>query len=232
MFTSLHPVVEAAPSSEKYGDYSMMFKPVAGHYYSGSWYNRWAWEPQGGDVSFIRWGDPKPWPVDYYEKFELSDDKQWVLLDGYGNSERFQKQRVEQEWIGEVVNGKCTNLKPLPKVEGGKQHYAKWNIPSTSYCLKAKGKIGDLVKFEHQQIWSAPAACSNKFIKGRKCIKQYEIWKDNNNNGKIEDHLTVRHDRYHYFAKGLGPAFIIKSKDWRADMKEVWNYKTNKDLLK
>ncbi|WP_221568978.1 hypothetical protein [Alkalihalobacillus sp. TS-13] len=223
--------VVQANSSETYGDYSRMFESSAGQFWSDTWRNQWAWEPQGGGVSYIRWGDPDHWAPENYEKFEKSKDGKWILLDGYGNDKGLLKQRVTYEQIGNVM---CQNMQPLSKVEGGKQHYVKWDIPSEAYCLEAWGEIlipGDEnVDFYHKQVWFEPSGywCDNKYFQDQKCIKQYEVWKDNNNNGKIGGPMELRIERDHIFAKGMGPAYIIHNyfpnNGWHADLRYYWNW--------
>ncbi|MGG3643571.1 hypothetical protein [Bacillus gobiensis] len=134
---SLCTGIAQAQSLGTYGDYSRMFEKSAGQFWSGNWRNQWAWEPQGGGVSYIRWGDPDQWPLANYEKFEKSDDGKWILLDGFGSNTSFLKQRVTKEQIGDVS---CRNMKPFQMVEGGKQHYVKWDIQSEPFCLEAWGK--------------------------------------------------------------------------------------------
>ncbi|MEV0614194.1 hypothetical protein AB0I81_12790 [Nonomuraea sp. NPDC050404] len=213
-----------------YGDYSRMFERSAGLFASGSWQNQWAWEPQGGNVSHIRWGDPGKWPPANYEKFERSGD--WVLLDGYGNADGMLKQRVTREQVGDV---NCKNMKPLLSLSG-KQHYVKWDIQPEAYCLEAWGKIlipgGTDVDFYHKQVWFPPSApnCANTFHQGKTCVKQFEIWKDNNpgNGGTAGGELELRHQRDNVFAKGMGPAFVIHNyfpnDGWQAELKSSWTY--------
>ncbi|MGP3928977.1 hypothetical protein [Nonomuraea sp. KM88] len=226
-------VAGAAPANAAglgtYGDFSRMFDKSAGQFWSGSWRNQWAWEPKGGNVSQIRWGDPAKWPPANYEKFERVGD--WVKLDGYGNNEGMLKQRVTREQIGDV---NCKNMKPLLSLDG-KQHYVKWTIQPEAYCLEAWGKIlipgGTDVDFYHKQVWFPPSGptCANKYFAGRSCIKQFEIWKDNNRgNGDVGGPLELRHQRDNIFAKGMGPAFIIHNyfpnNGWQAELRQAWTY--------
>ncbi|MEW2357677.1 hypothetical protein [Spirillospora sp. NPDC029432] len=225
----------AAPRAQDlgtYGDYSRMFERSAGQFWSGSWRNQWAWEPQGGNVSHIKWGDPDKWPPANYEKFERSADGQWVLLDGYGNDEGLLKQRVTKEQIGDV---NCQNAKPIPSLDG-KQHYVKWDVQAEPYCLEAWGQIqvpgGTPVDFYHKQVWFPPSGptCDNAYFQDWTCVKQYEVWKDNNpgNGGTAGGPLELRHDRDNIFAKGLGPAYIIHNyfpdNGWQADLRYSWTY--------
>lgn len=215
-----------------YGDYSRMFERSAGQFWSGDWRNQWAWTPQGGNVSYIRWGNPDSWPPNNYEKFMRSANGKWVLLDGYGNSSGLAKQRVTKEQIGDV---NCQNMRPIPS-EGGRQHYVKWNIQPTAYCLEAWGKIvvpgSAPVDFYHKQVWFQPSGptCSNGYYRNQTCIKQYEVWKDNNpaNGGTAGGPLKVRNERDNIFAKGLGPAFIIHNyvpnNGWEAHLRNNWTY--------
>jgi len=232
-----------------YGDYSRMFERSAGRFGSSG---QWAWEPQTGlvgHVSHIRWGNPNSWPPDSYERFERSLDGQWVLLDGFGNSEGLLKQTVTLEMIGDV---NCQNMVPLLPLTLGKQHYVKWNIPAEGYCLEAWGVIvakvpkitippdlegilgalvpGVPVSFHHKQVWFPPGNCSNATFSGRQCIKQYEVWKDDNpaNGGTTGGPLELRIERDQILARGLGPAFIIHNyfpnNGWRAELNASWTY--------
>ncbi|ALC80598.1 MULTISPECIES: hypothetical protein [Bacillus] len=228
---SLCTGIAQAQSLGTYGDYSRMFEKSAGQFWSGNWRNQWAWEPQGGGVSYIKWGDPDQWPPANYEKFEKSDDGKWILLDGFGSNTSFLKQRVTKEQIGDVS---CRNMKPLQKVEGGKQHYVKWDIQSEPFCLEAWGQIinpnAPDVDFYHKQVWFGPSGpwCDNMYHQDKTCNKQYEVWKDNNDNGKIGGPMELRIERDNIFAKGMGPAYIIHNyfpnNGWHADMRYSWTW--------
>jgi len=227
-------IVDTAPLQNlgTYGDYSRMFERSAGQFWSGTWRNQWAWEPQGLNVSHIRWGDPDTWPPANYERFERSLDGEWVLHSGYGDNVGFASQVVAREQIGDV---NCQNMTPLPYA-GGKQHYVKWNIQSTAYCLEAWGQIlvpgAAPVDFYHKQVWFPPSAptCDNAYFQDRTCIKQYEVWMDNNpgNGGTVGGPLQLRHERDNIFAKYVGPAYIIHNyypnNGWHADLRYYWTY--------
>lgn len=214
-----------------YSDFSSMGKQVAGQYkeVGGSYTGQWAWmSSSGDDKSRIQWGDAGlGWPPDTYEQFSRSSSGEWVLLEGYGSvgSGEFLHQVVTSEKIGDV---NCRNMTNLP-TENGKQHYAKWTVSSVAYCLEAAGIMvyqGQVIDWYHKQVWFPPSGptCSNSFYSGQICIKQYEIWKDNN--GSPGGPLVVKHHRDNIFAKGLGPAFIIHNWDngWKAHGSAYWDW--------
>src|SRR5690606_40856751 len=68
----------------------------------------------------------------------------------------------------------------------GKQHYVKWQIQPVAYCLEAWGFIeipgGENVNFYHRQAWFPPSGptCSNPYMRGQVCVKQFEVWEDDN----------------------------------------------------
>lgn len=215
----------ASATTSNYGEFSRIFERAAGQYWSGGAVSgQWAWEPQSSTVSRIRWGDPATWPPSNYERFEKSGG--WLLLEGYGDDTGlFAPQIVTSEQAGDV---NCQNMAPLPGA-GGKQHYVQWDIPNTAYCLEAWGYIdyqGTHIDFYHKQVWfpPSPATCNNTYFTGRICVKQYEIWQDNN--GDPGGQLVQRHHRDHILAKGLGPAFIVHdwATGWEAHGRFYWTY--------
>ncbi|GAA2844587.1 hypothetical protein [Nonomuraea rubra] len=109
-------------------------------------------------------------------------------LDGYGNADGMLRRRVTKEQIGDV---NCTNMKPLLSPPG-KQHHVKWNVPSEAHCLEAWGRssfpAAPTWDFHHKQVRCPPSApnCANTCFQGRTCVKQFEIWKDDNRgNGDV-----------------------------------------------
>lgn len=216
------PKPEAA---ETYADYSLMNQKHAGSIVgvdTGDVVTQWAWKPLA-DGSEIQWGDPKDgWPPKGGEHFEKDGD--WVHMTGYYDHENdaFNKQEVTEESIGDA---NCENMKPLET--DGRQRYAKWEIPSEGYCLRAKGTItveanGAVVNFEHEQRWSPPRPCENRHLGQQTCIVQHETWWDDNQH----DFEKVL-ERDQFIARGLGMAFRIDAtfpKDWHAEMKDHWAY--------
>jgi hypothetical protein len=215
----------AAAAAETYGDYSRMFERSAGQYWTdGQAAGQWAWKPLSDTASDISWGDPASWPPAYAEHFLRSGD--WVELDGYSGGQGqpvTEVQRVTSEKIGDA---NCANLTDLPS-DGGRQHYVKWTIPAAGYCLDAAGTItstvdGSVVHFEHRQVWGPPAACSNGFYAGQRCISQHEMWWDDN-----QRPYAKYIDRTQYLAKGLGMAFAIPTTvpvTWNTEGRYYWSW--------
>jgi hypothetical protein len=209
-----------------YGDYSQMTTRHAGQIWSGGQpASQWAWNPTGVD-SRISWGDPTAWPPPSYEQFTRSGD--WVLLAGYGdNTGLAAPQTVTSERIGDI---NCANSAPIPPDPQGRQHYVKWSTPTTAYCLEAWGYItyqGTRVDFYHRQVWFPPSptgACANAYITGVTCIKQWEIWRDNN--GQPGGPLVEVHRRDNILAAGIGPGFILHNyrTGQHMDLKFHWTW--------
>ncbi|TDE47868.1 hypothetical protein E1295_22270 [Nonomuraea mesophila] len=211
-------------AGENYGQYSQFAKRSAGNHWSGGQAaGQWTWKPLGPGTSEISWGDPKKWPPSYAEKFVHVGN--WLMLDGWRDNGTYYTVRVTKEQIGDA---KCKNLRTF--ATSGRQHYVKWDIPSTGYCLKAWGTItekssGKVVDFGHTQIWSPPAPCSNKYLGTKTCIKQWESWWDNN--GKPGKPITRKLDRDQYIARGLGMAFKIQQyypKNWKSEARNYWKW--------
>jgi hypothetical protein len=223
------PAASAASSSAlndpTWNDYSLMFSRSAGQYHAdGQAAGQWAWTPQNSTTSDISWGDPATWPPKSGERFIKSGD--WVLLDGFSDGSGLapnQIQRVSSEKIGDANCNFMTNLSS----DNNRQHYVKWNIPATSYCLDAVGTItstrtGIVVNFRHRQQWSAPTVCSNAYFVNQTCIIQHEQWWDDNGHP-----YALRHDRSQYIAQGLGMAFKVRQTypfTWGADGRYYWKW--------
>ena len=220
----------AHAQAETWDDYARMFSRSAGQFWSGSTRaGQWAWSPQSPSTSDITWGDPATWPPSYGEKFQISADRSWVLVDGYSDGTGLPTrnvQRVTQESIGDAA---CQDMRPIPD-DGGRQHYAKWDVPTEGYCLLAEGTIQGpnpdgstfTVRFTHRQRWSPPAPCANAFFRGQTCISQHEEWWDDNGSA-----FAKRIDRTQQLARGLGPAFTIRQTFpllWSADGRYYWTW--------
>ena len=204
----------------------MMFAKRAGQFApDGGPAYQWGWRPQAGGRSRISWGDPKPWPPASSERFLRSGD--WVLLDGYTNGSTDNFQRVTSEQLGDSA---CRNLRALPS-DGGRQHYVRWRIPATGYCLRAQGTINAPhyprpVRFQHNQVWYPPSPCSVPAYPNQVCIRQHEEWYDDNGHA-----YSKVLERDQYLARGLGMAFRIDTSfnnrapaDWHARMTSSWNW--------
>lgn len=212
-------------AAEDYGQYSLMFERSAGQYWAGgSAAGQWAWSPQSATTSDISWGDPAAWPPKSAERFIREGD--WVLLDGYSDGAGrplTQIQRVTSEKIGDA---NCANLQPLPSSQG-RQHYVKWTIPTTGYCLDATGTIrspdgSTTVNFRHLQKWSPPHPCSNQYHANQMCITQFEQWWDDN-----QHPYSLQLTRTVEIARGLGHAFTNRTTfpvTWNADGRHYWHY--------
>ncbi|GAA3597003.1 hypothetical protein GCM10022235_80660 [Kribbella ginsengisoli] len=219
------PSDAASVAGENYGQYSLMFEKSAGQYWAGgAAAGQWAWTPLTATTSDISWGDPKTWPPKSAEHFIRSGD--WVLLDGYNDGAGrplTQIQRVTSEKIGAA---NCTGMQPLPSASG-RQHYVKWTIPTTGYCLDATGTIkppnnSTTVNFRHLQKWSPPHPCSNQYFTGQTCITQFEQWWDDNHHP-----YSLQLSRTLELARGKGPAFTNHTTvpvTWNAEARYYWHY--------
>ncbi|HET6299078.1 MAG TPA: hypothetical protein VFG33_37260 [Kribbella sp.] len=211
--------------AENYGQYSLMFEKAAGQYWAGgAAAGQWAWTPLSATTSDISWGDPATWPPKSAERFIHDGD--WVLLDGYNDGAGrplTQIQRVTSEKLGDA---NCAGMSPIPSA-GGKQHYVKWNIPATGYCLDAVGTIkppngSTTVNFRHLQKWSPPHPCSNTYFTNQTCITQFEQWWDDN-----QHPYALQLQRTLEIARGLGPAFTNHTTTpitWTANARYYWHY--------
>jgi len=211
--------------AENYGQYSLMFEKAAGQYWAGgAAAGQWAWTPLSATTSDISWGDPATWPPKSAERFIHDGD--WVLLDGYNDGAGrplTQIQRVTSEKLGDA---NCAGMSPIPSA-GGKQHYVKWNIPATGYCLDAVGTIkppngSTTVNFRHLQKWSPPHPCSNTYFTNQTCITQFEQWWDDN-----QHPYSLQLQRSLEIARSLGPAFTNHTTvpiTWTANARYYWHY--------
>jgi hypothetical protein len=223
--------IPAAAASPTYGEYSLMFGRNAGQVWADNTAaSQWAWKPLSATESEVDWGSPSDWPPDGGEHFLRDGD--WVLLNGYFDHAHnsFNTQRVTAESIGDV---NCRNMQPIPS-NSGRQHYARWTIPSTGYCLKATGTItvganGAVVNFQHDQIWYPPAPCTNQYLGAQTCIRQHERWSDDNAHP-----FSLSLERDQYIARGLGMAFKIDHTfdrtwppghpAWHAALRYTWTW--------
>jgi hypothetical protein len=216
---------DASTAAEDYGQYSLMFEKSAGQYWAGqAAAGQWAWTPLSATESDISWGDPKAWPPKSAEHFV--HDGEWVLLDGYNDGAGrplTQIQRVTSEKLGDAD---CNGMTDIPSSDG-RQHYVKWNIPATGYCLDASGTIkppngSTTVNFRHLQKWLPPHPCSNPYYSGQTCITQYEQWWDDN-----QHPYALQLSRTVEIARGLGMAFTNRTTvplAWNADGRYFWHY--------
>lgn len=220
----LVPGPSGAAAGEHYGQYSRMLARSAGQYWSGGKAaGQWAWKPASGTESHISWGDPANWPPEYRERFIRSGD--WLLLDGWWDNGTYYTLRVTNERIGD---GNCANMRTFSS--SGRQHYVKWNLPTSKYCLIATGTLtekssGTVINFKHLQKWSPAGSCSNAYYSGKRCITQYEVWWDNN--GSPGSPITKKLTRTVKLARGIGMAFTIRQSypsNWSADLRYHWTY--------
>lgn len=218
-------LMTAAPAyaeAETYADYTMMFQRSAGQYAPADGApGQWAWSPASPTESDISWGDPKAWPPDYAEHFVHAGD--WVLLDGWRGNGTYYRLRVTKETY-------CApDCVTLPS-DGGRQHYARWNVPTADYRLEAAGTIteessGKVFDFTHTQTWGAPATCHNQRFADRTCVTQSEAWADNRTAPGTPVRENLRRDVR--IAKGLGMAFLIDNPPpapWHAEATAYWNW--------
>jgi hypothetical protein len=203
--------------TETWASYSMMGKRGAGRIWSdGRVVSQFEWRPRGKDEWEIRWGDPANWPAGNGERFIRAGD--WVMLDGWWGNGTYYSLRVTKDELCDERCGHCTTI-----ATNGPQHYAKWRIHPTAYCLRANGTIteessGKVLRFEHVQVYSPPAPCNNTYHTGRRCIRQWESWSD--------DRLTPfgkKLEREQLLAKGLGEGFTIRQwfpTPWQAELRD------------
>lgn len=219
------PAVPAAVQAENYGQYSLMFERAAGQYWAGdAAAGQWAWTPLSVTESDISWGDPKAWPPKSAEHFIHSGD--WVLLDGYNDGAGRPLTQVQRVTLEKIGSPDCTEMQPIPSADG-KQHYVKWTVPTTGYCLDATGTIkppngSTTVNFRHLQKWSPPHTCSNPYFANQTCITQFEQWWDDN-----QHPYSLQLQRTLELARGLGPAFTNRTTvpvTWNADARYYWHY--------
>ncbi|TXH77275.1 MAG: hypothetical protein E6Q88_02100 [Lysobacteraceae bacterium] len=210
-----------ARAQETWAEYSMMGQRRAAQIWSGgAAVSQFAWAPQSATESHVYWGDPQAWPPTYHERFIVSGD--WVLLDGWWGNGTYYTLRVTNERYCDISCNQCATI-----ATSGPQHYVRRQIPTAAYCLKADGVITELssgkrLRFGHTQVYWPPASCSNAYISGQRCIRQWESWWDDNGTS-----YQRKIDRDQYLAKGLGNGFIIQTyypAPWRADMRYFWNY--------
>lgn len=222
-----------------YDGYSMMLSKVAGKHTGG----QWGWNPYTPTDSLIGWGDPAlGWPPANQEHFFHQSDSSgdWAKLDGWYDHGTFYQLKVTTEWQAQAD---CRTGKVyLPT--GGAQHYARWTIPATSYCLYAHGTIteqssGNSFEFDHTQVWGPSAACPtlpapvkelNNTVKVTQptfCISQWESWGDANGHP-----LTLTLERTQWLAQGLGMAekivqtypLLPSGQPWTSYMTNQWTW--------
>lgn len=216
--------VTVTPTGYTYDQFSMMSGWSAGQYDDGTGYpsGQWAWSRLTGSASAVAWGDPAAWPPGGYERFEHIND--WVVLDGFQNGGIWEPQVVSTELLGD---GNCAHEVDVTPADG-RELYSKWNVDDTAYCLEDWGKIlvpnHPPVIFYHKQVWFPPSGpwCSNPYYADRTCIKDYEVWEDDNpvNGGTPGGPLVLAQERDNTFALGIGPAFVVH--DYLHDNRESY----------
>ena len=213
--------VASATVTETYGDFSLMFSRSAGQYWSGNQVGgQWAWSPQSSQESWIGWGNPATWPPAYHERFLLSGD--WVYVDGWWDNNTYYKIQTSSEWTANDTN--CLNRTYLST---GAQHYVKWTVPSSSYCVHAEGIItemstGHITTYRHDQKWSRQDVCANPYNASRPCLIQTESWWDDNNSP-----FQLKLTRSGSIGKGVGMAWNIRQtfpSVWNSDLRYWWGW--------
>ncbi|ADJ43769.1 hypothetical protein AMES_1945 [Amycolatopsis mediterranei S699] len=227
-FAALLAVVVLAPPAQAaaavYGDFSLMFQRSAGQYAPpGEKAFQWAWSPQSATESEISWGDPVAWPPSYAEHFIRSGD--WILLDGWGGNGTYYTERVTSESF--CRGSTCSPISS----DGGRQHYVRWNVPSSDYRLVADGTVteqgsGRPFRFRHEQTWGAPAPCGSARFGAQTCVTQTETWSDDKDLPAGSPIRRTLH-RSIKIAKGLGMAFAIDQdvpSAWHAEATAYWKW--------
>lgn len=204
-----------------YADFSRITERSAGQFGApGAPPSQWSWRTDRPGEYSISWDKDEP---QSRERFIRSSDGNWLFIDGWSDNGTYYRQRVTSESVGDK---NCNNMTSIPS-NRGRQHYVQWNIPAEGYCLDASGTVteqssGKRFNFRHRQVWSPPAPCSTKAFPGRTCIKQHEIWWDDN-----QHPMRVTLDRDQYLAKGLGMAFKVVQREpspWSAELRNTWTY--------
>lgn len=204
-----------------YAEFSRITERSAGQFWSGDAVaGQWSWRTDSPGHYSIAWNPEEP---ESRESFVHSADGKWLLLDGWSDNGTYYRQRVTSESIGDVD---CQNMRPIPS-DGGRQHYVKWNVPAGAYCLEATGTIteestGKVINFRHRQVWFPPGPCANAYFSGQTCVKQYEVWWDDNNHP-----MRKTLERDNLLAKNLGMAFKVHQyfpQPWSAGLREAWTY--------
>lgn len=227
-----------------YDAYSMAFTKSAGQHWSGGQLGgQWSWSPQSATKSLIAWGDPsKGWPPSYNEDFEhvsdLSGD--WLKLNGWYDNGTYYKVQTTSEW--QAQDDCRTGRIFLPT--GGPQHYVRWVIPPTGYCLYAEAVVteqstGKQVHYVHQQVWSPSAACPApvapikdasgvvRTTQPTYCIQQWESYASDQ--GRASGDIALQVERSALLAQGLGMAYkitqtypLVNGKPWVSNMLYAW----------
>lgn len=207
-----------------YAQFAMSDVRSAGQYWSGAQVaGQWSWNPQSATESRVAWGDPATWPPTYAEQFIRDGD--WLTLTGWFDNGTFYAVRTTAEWQAgpDCITGRTY----FPT--GGPQHYVRWIVPNTAYCLRAEGTIteqstGNVLHFAHQQVWGPPAACpvSPYGAAATDCVSQHETWSDD-----IGTPFLLKLDRTAWLARGQGMARKIVQtfpSAWTADLKYFWRW--------
>jgi hypothetical protein len=212
------PIASAAVDSESWADFSMMGKNQSGMLWSGmDPASRYQWVRISANESHIYWGEPtKKWPPAYHERFIRVGE--WVMLDGWWGDGTYYTVRVDREEQCDAACEHCTLI-----ASDGPQRYARWTVPSTPYCLKAKGTITyqepspGVIHFDHQQVYTPGALCSTSQGLLARCITQHETWWDDKS-GVFEKRL----ERVNSIAKGIGGFRVdqVFPGPWHAEYRE------------
>lgn len=218
----------SAASTENYGQFSMMTVKAAGQVWAkddtSKTVAQWAWKPGRNGTSEVRWDKAGDWQGKSTHTETYVHKGGWVYLSGFVNKKTgvSYKVRVTSEKIG---NAQCGNMKSLAS-NGGLQHYVKWTVPSAGYCLISVGKItsskGEVVHFRQQLKWNKPGNCATKYHGTVRCIRQSEVWSDDNGHA-----MKVTRVRDNYLGKGFGPGLIMnqtKPAAWHADLRYTWRW--------
>jgi len=134
-------------------------------------------------------------------------DNTWVYLDKYidKNKREYEQFVTKQEFC---QYNACTTIST-----SGKQKYApvypydNYTLDTTGYIIATDDTLGKKVNFRHIQTVTVEIACSNTYYKDQRCLIQNEKWWDDN---LTEYKLKLY--RNTWYAKGLGPGFIIEDK--------------------
>lgn len=202
---------------ETWADFTMMGSQRGATLWSaGNPASHFQWSRASADEAHAQWTDPtrNNAPTSNERFLRVGD---WVMLDGWWGNGTYYTQRIERDEWCDAACGNCTTI-----ATEGPQHYARWQVPATDYCLRTEGRIveqssGKSFRFRHVQVWSAPRPCANGSQREERCIIQHETWWDDN-----QTPFERKLERSIYIAKGLGLGFRIEQsfpKPWQAEQR-------------